>query len=152
MEDTAMHICAASFLSTQSRKEIWRTILSYWSMVYAGPPDYLRVDQCSAHTSKEMRENLGAADVKLKEAQIETAGTIRTVERYHATIRATYEKVRKEMSREHTGAEYLWIAVFHQFDGWPRRLVPDVAGLGCHSKARRDHPIGHPHVNSKNDI
>lgn len=40
----AMHFCAASFLKSQSTREIWNAILSLWRLVYVGPPDHLTVD------------------------------------------------------------------------------------------------------------
>lgn len=56
--------------------------------MYAGPPDYLSVDQGSEFTSTEMRENSEAAGITMKKAPIETPGGIVTVERYQAPLRS----------------------------------------------------------------
>lgn len=62
--------------------------------------------------SREMPENMDAAGIKVQEAPIETPGAIWMVERYHSPLRATYEKIRKELSRDHRDIEFLQMAVF----------------------------------------
>lgn len=42
---TASHFCAAAFSRSKSTREIWRTLLSHWILIYVVPPDYLGVDQ-----------------------------------------------------------------------------------------------------------
>lgn len=141
MVDTATHFCAASFLRSQSSSEIWRTILSQWSHVYAGPPDYLKVDQGSNYTSKEMRANMDAAGIRLREAPIESPGAIGVVERYHAPLRGIYEKIRKEMARDHTDVECLKMAVFSiNATVGPEGLCPMLLVFGVIPRPARSTP------------
>lgn len=59
-----------------------------------------------------MAENVETAGIKVREEPIETPGAIGTVEGYHAPLRAAYNKVRKELSKDHTDAECLKMAIF----------------------------------------
>lgn len=54
---------------------------------YMRPPD-LFVDQGSAYTLKDLEWNLTAPGFSLKEASIDTLGSIGMVERYHAPQRS----------------------------------------------------------------
>lgn len=96
MVEEATHFSAASFLRSQSAKDIWKTIQLMWSLTYLGPPDYLSVDQVSAYISKEMRESVEAHGVMILEAPIKSPGTIGVVERYHAPLRAAYGNIRSK--------------------------------------------------------
>lgn len=78
-----------------------------------GPPDHLAVDQWSSYVSKEMRQNLEASGVKLKEASIETPGSIFTVERYHAPFHCAYKKLQTSLGQDDaTDAECLQMSVY----------------------------------------
>lgn len=100
--DLATHFCADGFLRAQKTKEIWRQIQQLWSLTYAGPPDYLFIDQGSAYVSAEMRKTVSAAVTELMEAPVETPGRIGVVERYHAPLRVAYQKLREELPHDHT--------------------------------------------------
>lgn len=93
MMDMAQHFCNASFLKSQIARESWKAIKSLWTLVHVGPPDHLTVDQGSAYIIKEMRSHLETAGVTLHEAVIENSGTIATIERYHAPLRAAFPKL-----------------------------------------------------------
>lgn len=51
MEDVATHFSAATFLRSQSTRDIWKAVLMNCVYVYAGPPDAIIVDQRSAYIS-----------------------------------------------------------------------------------------------------
>lgn len=53
----------------------------------------MSVDQGSSYISKEMRSNLEASGKRLREAAIETTGTLGTVERYQAQLRSILVKL-----------------------------------------------------------
>lgn len=57
MVDTVTQFCSVALLKTQSTRYIWNIILEKWVVIYAGPPDYLSVDQGSAYKSAYMKEN-----------------------------------------------------------------------------------------------
>lgn len=110
--DESTHFSAACFLRTQSAKETWKAILRLWVHTYLGPPDHLVVDQGSAYVSREMKAAVEASGIQLKEAPIENPGTMGIVERYHAPLRAAFEKIRASMDRETTDSECLQMAVY----------------------------------------
>lgn len=96
-----------------------------WSPVYLGPPDHITDDQGTGYISKEMKQNMSASVVTLRESQIENAGTIGTVLKYNSPLRAAYDKIRMEMDRDTSDPEFLTIAFFRELDGRPRGFVPD---------------------------
>lgn len=63
------------------------------SLVYPGPPDIISVDQGTNFVSAEMRGKFQAAGVELKEAPVETPGSLGTVKRYHALIRVGFDHI-----------------------------------------------------------
>lgn len=67
---------AACFPRSQSSHDIWKVILTNWTYVYAGPPDYAQVDQGISYISKEMSANIDQYGVKIVAAPIETKGLI----------------------------------------------------------------------------
>lgn len=54
-----------------------------------------------------MAENVVAAGIQIREGTIYTPGAMGTVERYHVTLRAAYNKVRKDLYKDHTHTEFL---------------------------------------------
>lgn len=82
-----------------------------------------------------------AARIRIREAQIETPADIGVVERYHAPLRATYEKIRKAISRDHTDLECLKMAVFviNPTIG-PEGLCPVLLVLGVIPQTARNTP------------
>lgn len=59
-----------------------------------------------------MRSNCQAAGVRLTEATIETPGAIVTEERYHAPLKAEFDKMRADVGRDTSDIECLKMAVF----------------------------------------
>lgn len=53
-----------------------------------------------------------ASGIRISEAPIETSGAISVMESYHSPLSATYEKIGKEMSRDHTDSECLKMPLF----------------------------------------
>lgn len=58
------------FIGRQSTSEILKSIKRIWSYLYLGSPDHLVVDQGSAYTPLEMKENYEAHGVQLKKIPI----------------------------------------------------------------------------------
>lgn len=111
--DESTHFQAADFLKSQSTAELWKAILSLWVYTYLGPPDYLAVDQGSSYISSEFKTKAAAEGIVLKEAPIENPGSIGTVERYHAPLRASFTKIRESMDKsEASDADCLRMAVY----------------------------------------
>ena len=50
--DEVTHFQEATWLRNSTSAEVWKSFLRCWSMVYIGPPDYLRVDQGTNFVSK----------------------------------------------------------------------------------------------------
>lgn len=58
-----------------------------------GPTNFLMVDRGSNYVSKELKGYIEANGITIDEVSIEAAGSIGTVERNHASLRATFQKV-----------------------------------------------------------
>jgi hypothetical protein len=52
-EDEATHFYAASFLETITA-ETGNALARYWSRTYLGPPDFIRIDQGTNFSAKEL--------------------------------------------------------------------------------------------------
>lgn len=79
-----------------------------------------------------MRESAEAFGVRLDEAPIETPGVIGTVERYHATLRLAYERIRRDLDRQSSDKECLEIAVFAvSCTTGPEGLCPTLLVFGA---------------------
>lgn len=141
MVDMATHFSAAAFLRNQSSSEVWKAIQGLWNLVYMGPPDFLMVDQGTNYTSQELRGNLDAHGITLQEAPIETPGAIGTVERYHAPLRAAYERIRAEVKTGMTDDECLKMAVFAvNSTVGPEGLCPILLVFGAIPRPARTSP------------
>lgn len=81
------------------------------SLVYMGPTDIISIKKGANFVSAEMRNNCKAAGVVLREAPIETAGSIRTVERNHAPLCLAFERIRMGSGREKSDGECVKIVV-----------------------------------------
>lgn len=103
---------AAAFLRNPSITGVWRTIQDIRTLTCLGPPDHLSVDQGSNYISREMRETLDVAGVRLGEARVENHGSIGVVRRYHAPVRASYERIRCDMYATVRDLECLKMATF----------------------------------------
>ena len=109
--DEATHYQAALFLRRVNAEETWKAILKCWFWVYLGPPDHLPVDQSSNFVSKQFRDSADAEGIILLEAPIECPSTMTHVERYHAPLRAAYNKIRDSSPRSETDNDCLQMAV-----------------------------------------
>lgn len=94
MVDEATHYTAAAFLPSQSTADIWKILRELRMQTYAGPPDYLVVDQGTNYTSEEMKRKAEATGITMKEAPVESEGTIGVVECYHAPLKAAFERIK----------------------------------------------------------
>lgn len=63
-----------------------------------GSPDHSYVDQGSAYISDEMKGNMATTDIHMDEAPIEGPVTIEVVKRYHALLRAAYNRIHLDIS------------------------------------------------------
>ena len=128
--DEATHFTAALFLRSMSSEDVWKALVKCWSDVYLGPPDFLRVDQGSNFVSNYFRTASSSDGIELLEAPIESPSTMSHVERYHAPLRASYEKLR--MSTNCSDSELLQMAVrcVNQTVG-PEGLCPALLVFGC---------------------
>lgn len=127
----AKHFMAAAFLRDQSTSEIWKTMQRLWTHVYLGP-GYLTVDQGSAYVSTEMRETLEAADIVFREEPIENPGSIGTVERYHAPLRAAFEQIKTDLENNVTDDDCLRSATFAVNSSvGPEDLCPTLLVFGA---------------------
>lgn len=79
MVEEGTNYTAASYVPSQSTAGTWKVIRELWMQTYSGPPDFLVVDQGSAYTSEEMRKNSEASGIRMKEAPIESPGTLGVV-------------------------------------------------------------------------
>ena len=125
MVDKATHFTAALFVKRQTTAEIWRAIRRMLILVYCGPPDYLAIDQGRNYSSREFKEKAKEDGIQIREAPIETPGTIGTVERYHTPLRRAYKSIRVELHKITTNDECLQMATF---------AVNSVIGLSNDSK------------------
>lgn len=110
--DESTNFTAASFLKSQSSSEIGKGILRSLVHTYM-PPDFQPVDQGSASTSLEFKGNDEALGIKMREAPIKTSGAIGVVERYHAPLHRSFNKVGEMISKDQASDnECLRMAVF----------------------------------------
>lgn len=58
MADKGTHSSAARFIMQQTSRDICKSILSIWTLLYCGPPDHQRIDQGTNYTSAEFRNLL----------------------------------------------------------------------------------------------
>lgn len=72
MIDIATNFSAATLLKSKSSADIWKAIKSMWAMTYFGQPDYIQEDQGSNYVSREMKGNLSASGLSLKEVPLRT--------------------------------------------------------------------------------
>lgn len=74
--------------------------MRYWSNVYAGPLDILRVDQGSNLVSEEFRGATTSSGIDIDNAPFESPSPMSHVERYHGHLRTVLEKLKAELPRE----------------------------------------------------
>lgn len=102
----------AKFFRSQSTAEIWTAIQNMSSLFYGGPPVYLSIDQGSNYISREIRSNVEAHGIRMKEAPIETPTSIGTVEIYHDPLRTAYMKLRSHFYRKTNHSDFLHMVIF----------------------------------------
>jgi len=118
--DEATHYSAATFVKSNSSEDTWKALLRCWSRVYLGPPDHLRVDQGSNFISKHFKDCVDAEGITLLEAPIESPNSMSHVERYHAPLRAAFNKIRDSLPRSDTDHDCLQMAI---------KAVNDTVGI-----------------------
>ena len=95
--DECTHFQAAAILVNMKTDTVWRTLLRYWSNVYLGPTDFLRVDQGYNLVSKEFKSAAETEGISVLEAPIESPQTMSHVGRYHNPLRLAYKKIIVEL-------------------------------------------------------
>lgn len=138
--DEATHFAAAIFLRKVSSKEVWKAFLRCWTHVYLGPPDYLKIDQGSNFTSKEFKGLAEATGIQILECPIESPATMSHVERYHAPLRAAYEKLEHDLNGE--SKECLLQMALHCVNNTvgPEGFCPTMCVFGAMPKPARNTP------------
>ena len=109
--DEATHYAAAIFLKKVTSEHTWKALLKCWSRVYIGAPDCIRVDQGSNFVSRHFLDCARTEDIEVIQAPVESPATMTHVERYHAPLRAAYNKIRDDLPRSETDEECLQLAV-----------------------------------------
>lgn len=141
MVDKGTHYTAEKLLKSQSAKEIWNAIQRMWVMVYLGPPEFLTVDQGSYYVSNEMRTNCGSQGIMLREAPIETPGTIGIAERYHTPLREAFDKIRTDLDKKTPDHVCLRMATYPvNFTVGPEGLCPTLLFFGAMPRPIRNRP------------
>lgn len=130
--DEATHFCAALFLTSHKSSDVWQALLRCWNRLYLGPPDFLRVDQGSNFVSKEFLDLSEAEGITVLQAPIESPSTMSHVERYHAPLRAAYNKIRTDLPKTETDKDCLQMAVKSVNDTiGPEGLCPTLLVFGA---------------------
>lgn len=106
------HYTAACNIRPRFTAYIWKAIRELLVQTYAGPPDYLVVDQGSAYVSCEMKRNAEASGLTLKEAPVDYPGTIVVVERYHAPLHAAFERIMSHYGGNVSNKECMRMSVY----------------------------------------
>lgn len=73
--------------SNMSSEEVWTPLLRCWIHVYIGPPDFLRAEQGTNLSSKELEEKSEAFGIELVHEKIENRTSMTHVKRYHGPLR-----------------------------------------------------------------
>lgn len=138
--DEATHFCAATFLRNISSKEVWKALSRCWINAYIGPPDFLRLDQGSQFTSKEFNTAAVSAGIQIIQEPIENPSFMSHVERYHAPLRAAFEKLRMDLPGENN-QDILQMAV-HSVNNTvgPKGLCPNLCVFGAIPRPARNIP------------
>jgi hypothetical protein len=95
--DEATAFQAARFLNDLSSKETWEQLRHCWIDVYQGPPDVIVTDAGKNFVSAEFNQNAKAMNTEVKEVPVEAHNSIGKVERYHATLRRSFEIIQGEL-------------------------------------------------------
>jgi hypothetical protein len=138
--DTATGFQAARFVSKITAKEVWEAIRLCWIDVYQGPPDQIVHDAGKQFASAEFRQEAKAIGTLVKEVPVEAHQSVGKIERYHATLRRSYEVIRTEFpgaSRE----SVLQMAVKAVNDtAGPNGLVPTLLVFGAFPRLAEESP------------
>ena len=139
--DEATHYSAAVFLKRMTAEETWKCLLRCWIRTYLGPPDHLRVDQGSNFVAKQFLSSAEAEGISVLEAPIESPNSMSHVERYHAPLRAAYEKIRDSLPKSETDADCLQMAIKSVNDTiGPEGLCPTLLVYGAIPRPPRRTP------------
>jgi hypothetical protein len=121
--DEATHFQAAAFLQSNTAEEVWRVFVRLWIRTYLGPPDFIRADQGNNLTAEWFVSSTIAEVIEVLEASTECPTTMSHVERYHAPLRAAYQKFRSDFGFEPEEALELTVKCVNDTVG-PGGLTP----------------------------
>ena len=137
MVDEATHFSVGCWLKNSTSAEVWKSFLRCWSLIYVGPPDYLRVDQGTNYTSKEFKANANSAGITILEAPVESPNTMSHVERYHGPLRTAYQKLKTALPKENK-VDLLQMAIYSVNNTvGPEGLCPTLCVFGTIPKPDR---------------
>ncbi len=74
--DECTHFGSAAIVPSMRSEDVWKTLLKCWSLVYLGPPDFLRIDQGSNFVSAEFKASAHAEGITVLEAPVESPETM----------------------------------------------------------------------------
>lgn len=95
--DEATRFQAAKWPKNMTAQHVWNCLRMCWIDTYLGPPDVINHDAGTNFVSSEFQQNAKSLTIQTKEAPIESANTIRLVERYHNPLRRAYEIIKEEI-------------------------------------------------------
>ena len=78
--------------------DVWNTVLSCWTLIYAGMPDIMFFDHGSVFISRKRKEVADENGVVLKFSGVQHHKGISACERYHAPLRTIYCRIKIECS------------------------------------------------------
>jgi hypothetical protein len=117
--DEATHFSSAMFLPSMTAKDTWNTLMTCWSDIYLGPPEFLRIDQGANFVAQLFQDKASEHVISQLKAPMESASTMSHVEPYHAPLRAAFLKIRSTCGTETSHSDALQLAV---------KAVKDTAG------------------------
>jgi hypothetical protein len=137
--DEATHFQAAAFLLSNTAEEVWRVFVRLWIRTYLGPPDFIRVDQGKNLMAELFVSSAIAEGIEVLEAPTECLTTMSHVERYHAPLRAAYQKIRSDFGFEPEEALELAVKCVNDTVG-PDGLTPTLLVFGSIPRPARKVP------------
>ena len=94
--DTATSFQNATFIRSQSSKELWNDFIECWASVYTGFPENIRLDRQSGFTADEFRNYAKNVGINLQFSGIESHNALGSGERYHMPLRRVFNVLKKE--------------------------------------------------------
>jgi hypothetical protein len=128
--DTQTHFSSAVFLYGETVEEVWYAFLECWVTLYPGYPDKIRTDQGTQFKSPRWKELTDATGIQLILSGVESHNSIVPGERYHASLRRIFQKIRYDFPNLNLNL-ILRIAVKAMNDKMnPEGLVPSYLLFG----------------------